>query len=173
MAGSIESAQSSAQLKGHLLQRLYELMGIISTPEVIGCLGTSYAMHLQCSCDHLMVSHWGSSSCVTMLSHLLHAFGCIIRLDSAVLLGALSLPGSWQSDMHTVTDMSDLLVARCNSSWHAASSHVSRIASKYAVPPAQIQNKLCLSPTNSDAHLAFCQSVYKGLAGKVHATAHS
>ena len=57
VAGLIESAQSSAQLKGHLLQKLPELMGIVSTLEVVQRRGTLYAMHLQHGCNHLMVSH--------------------------------------------------------------------------------------------------------------------
>ena len=69
VAGLIESAQKSAQLKEHLLQKLPELMGTVSTLEAVQRLGTSYAMHLQHGYDHLMVSHQGST-CVAPL----HAF---------------------------------------------------------------------------------------------------
>ena len=91
MAGLVESAQSSAQLKGHLLQKLAELMGIISTLEVIGSLGTSYAMHLQCGYDHLMVSHQGSNRRVALL-HACIPIECILvhhQTDSAVLCQGL------------------------------------------------------------------------------------
>lgn len=70
MAGIIESAQSSGHLKGHLLQRLPELLKMILRLAVIDCLGTSYALHLQQGCSHLMVSTQTLLSCVASL----HAF---------------------------------------------------------------------------------------------------
>ena len=46
------------------------------------------------------------------------------------------------------------------------------IANRSAVPRVPFQNKLCLSPINSDAQLASCLSVSKDLAGTVLDTAH-
>ena len=70
LAGLIESAQSSLQLKRHLLQRLPKLMKTISTLEVVCCRGTSFVTYLQHGCTHVMVGDHSFHSCVAPL----HAF---------------------------------------------------------------------------------------------------
>lgn len=80
LAGLIGSAHSRPHLQAHLLHRLPELLEMILSLEMIHCVGTTCAMHLQHGCNHLMVSHQSLVSCVAALHAFTPRFWCIIRL---------------------------------------------------------------------------------------------
>ena len=80
LAGLIGSAHSRPHLQAHLLHRLPELLEMILSLEVIHRVGTTYAMHLQHGCNHLMVSDQSFTSCVAALHAFIPRFCCIIRL---------------------------------------------------------------------------------------------